>query len=234
MSDEPLTETDIAHLPEPVKRYIRYSGALGKAKVYNFKITFSGKIRKDEQSEWMPFTSEQYNFMNIPTRLFFMKATMKMMPVAGYHSFVNGDAFMDIRLFSLAKVQYQEGTEMDIAETVTFFNDMCCAAPATLIDSRIQWTEVDGNKVKASFSNNNIRISAWLYFNAKGELINFISNDRYAADVKKQLPWATPLKNYKNLNGHQIFGSAETIYTYPTGDLCYGTFELKDIEYNCK
>ncbi len=30
--------------------------------------------RKNEQSEWMPFTSEQCNFMCVPTRLFFLKA----------------------------------------------------------------------------------------------------------------------------------------------------------------
>ncbi|MBK9257316.1 MAG: hypothetical protein IPM42_17735 [Saprospiraceae bacterium] len=51
-----LSETDIQSLPEPVKKYIRYSGCIGKPKVNNFKIEFEGKIRKDEQSEWMPFT----------------------------------------------------------------------------------------------------------------------------------------------------------------------------------
>jgi hypothetical protein len=80
----------------------------------------------------MPFTSEQYNFMDASTRLFFMKAVMKGLPLSGFHSFTNGDAFMDIRLLSLFKVQYQSGKEMGIAETVTFFNDMCCMAPASL------------------------------------------------------------------------------------------------------
>jgi hypothetical protein len=155
-----LTETDILELPEPVKKYLRFTGSIGKSEVNNFKIEFIGKIRKDEQSEWMLFSSEQYNFMHTPTRLFFMKAVMKSLPVAGYHCFKNGDAFMDIRLFSLFKVQYQEGVEMDLSETVTFFNDMCCLAPPTLIDKRIKWFVVESNKVKASFTNNNITVSA--------------------------------------------------------------------------
>jgi len=232
-----LTEADIRALPEPVKKYMRFTGALNQPKVNNFKVVFEGQIRKNEQSEWMPFTSEQYNFLDASTRLFFMKATMKGLPVAGYHCFQNGDAFMDIRLFSLFRVQYQTGKEMGIAETVTFFNDMCCMAPATLIDQRIQWLEVEGNKVKASFTNNNITITADLYFNDAGELVNFISNDRYATgdnNTVQQLPWATPLKDYKNLNGHRLAGYAETIYTYPEGDLCYGQFRLTDVEYNCK
>lgn len=138
-SNSELTETDIQYLPEAVKKYLRYTGSVGKPKVNNFKFEFSGKIRKNEQSEWMPFTSEQFNFMETPTRLFFMKAVMKNLPVAGYHCYNNGHAFMDIRLFSLVKVQFQDGDEMAKAETVTFFNDMCCMAPATLIDKRISW-----------------------------------------------------------------------------------------------
>jgi len=221
-------------LPEPVKKYLRYTGSIGKPKVNNFKIEFTGKIRKDEQSEWMPFTCEQYNFMETPTRLFFMKAAMKGLPIGGYHCFKNGVAFMDIRLFSLFKVQYQDGAEMNLSETVTFFNDMCVVAPPTLIDKRIKWLEVGSNKVKASFTNNNITVSAWLYFNDKGELINFISDDRYAGDTGKQFPWATPLKDYHEINGYKLMGNAETIYSYPDRDLVYGTFKLIRIKYNCK
>jgi hypothetical protein len=234
ISDSILTETDINYLPEPVKKYLRYTGAIGKPKVNNFKVKFDGKIRKNEESEWMTFTSEQYNFQESATRLFFMDAVMKNLPVAGFHCFKNGKAFMDIRLLSLLKVQYQDGEEMNVAETVTFFNDMSCMAPATLIDKRIQWLEVENNKVKAEFTNNNITISAWLYFNEKGELINFISNDRYAADAGKRLPWSTPIKDYKEMNGRMIPGYAEAVYTYPTGDSAYGTFSFTDIEYNVK
>jgi hypothetical protein len=229
-----LTESDMQHLPDPVKKYLRFTACIGKPKVNNFKIEFIGEIRKNEQSEWMPFTSEQYNFMETPTRLFFMKAIMKNIPVAGYHCYNNGDAFMDIRLFSLFKVQFQEGAEMDMAETVTFFNDMCCMAPATLIDKRISWQEIGENIVKATFTNNGITITANLYFNEVGELINFKSDDRYNADARTKLPWATPLKNYKEINGYKLASYAETIYTYPDRDLCYGNFKILSIKYDNK
>lgn len=230
--DSVLAEADIAHLPEPVKKYLYYTGAIGKPKVNYFRIAFTGKIRKNEQSEWIPFTSEQYNFMETPTRLFFMKAVMKGLPVAGYHCFHNGNAFMDIRLFSLFKVQFQDGAEMDQAETVTFFNDMCCMAPATLIDKRITWQEANENSVNATFTNNGIVINAQLFFNEVGELVNFKSNDRYNAEAGRKLPWATPLKGYNEINGRSLAGYAETIYTYPDRDLCYGTFEITAVSYN--
>lgn len=236
-SESILTETDIAHLPQPVKKYLYYTKSVGQPKIASFKVEFRGKIRKNEQSEWMPFTSEQYNFIAASKRFFFMNATMKHLPVAGFHSFRNGNAFMDIRLLSLFKVQYQSGKEMDKAETVTFFNDMCCLAPATLIDERIKWLEIDGNQVKVSFTNNHITVTAWLYFNDRGELINFVSNDRYVFEkenVMKKIPWETPLKNYREMNGYKLASYAETIYRYPDGDLRYGVFNISDVQYNCE
>ena len=142
---------------------------------------------------------------------------------------------MDIRLLSLFKVAYQSGMEMGIAETVTFFNDMCCMAPATLIDQRIKWLDSSSNTAHAAFSNNGITISARLYFNDTGELVNFISEDRYAAgdnNTMQRLRWATPLKDYREVDGYRLATRAEAIFTYPVGDLCYGTFNLRHITYN--
>lgn len=229
---EIMTESDILHLPEPVQKYLRYTGSVGKPKVHNFRVDFSGKIRKNEKSEWMPLTSTQYNFMEVPARLFFMNAIMKTLPVAGYHCYKNAKAFMDIRLFSLLPVQFMDGSDMDLAETVTFFNDMCVLAPATLIDRRIQWLEVAGNKVNASFVNKGNQITAWLYFDDVGELINFSSEDRFDFDAGKRLKWSTPIGNYQNVDGYRIATSAEAVYHYPHGEVVYGTFELKKLSYN--
>lgn len=231
-NDELLSESDLDDLPEPVKKYIRISGGVGKPKVQAFKVTFKGAIRKNEGSEWMPFTSEQYNFMKDPTRLFFMKATMMHLPVAGYHRYVKGSASMDIRLLSVFRVQYADGNAMNEAETVTFFNDMCCMAPATLIDERIKWMEIKGDSVHASISCNGICIKAWLIFSDTGELLNFTSDDRLDSNAGEKLPWSTPLKKYVERNGYNIASEAETIYSYPSGDFCYGKFQLENVEYN--
>jgi len=237
MKDTILTKEDISHLPELVQKYLHYTGCIGKPKVNNFRIDFSGKIRSHEAKEWMELTSEQYNFIPEPTRFFFLDATKKQLPLAGFHSFKNGTAYMDIRLLSMFKVQYMEGKEMNISETVTFFNDFCCLAPAALIDDRIQWLETEGNKVKASFTFNGVTVSAWLYFNEKGELVNFVSEDRYAASedgTSTRLKWSTPLRDYKMINGYKLASYAEAIYTYPDGDFTYATFTVKNIYFNTK
>jgi len=233
-ADEILTEQDLKPLPDPVQRYIRYTGAVGKPKVNNFRVDFTGKIRSKEQGVWMPFTSRQYNFLNTPTRLFFLQAVMMQLPVEGYHRYLNGSAVMDIRLLSLFRVQYADGPDMNVAETVTFFNDMCIMAPATLIDPRITWLDSDSVNVKASFRSNNITITATLFFNHDGQLINFESNDRMNAEENRRMRWTTPIKEYAEINGHRLGGLAETVYTYPTEDFSYGEFRMTNVAYNLK
>ncbi len=233
-TNELLTERDIEHLPFPIIKYLHYTRVIGKPNVFNFYANFNGLIRS-KTSEWMDLQSEQYNAINIPSRFFFMDATMKHLPVAGYHCYKNGNASMDIRLLSISQVEHQAGNEMNEAETVTFFNDMCCLAPATLIDRRIKWTEADSTKVKAQFTINNITINAWLYFNVAGELINFTSENRYALmedGTMKQLKWSTPLSNYKLYNGVKLASEAQLWYQYPGENFCYGRFTLKNVSYN--
>jgi hypothetical protein len=230
-----LTVDDISKLPLPIQRYIIYSGSINKPVIKNFKIKFKGQIRKDTQSDWMPFTTEQYNFIDPPTRLFYMNATMKGLPVSGYHAYKNGTAIMDIRLLSLFTVQNQSGREMDIAETVTWFNDLCLFAPAALIDKRITWEPMDSLTSKATFSDQSITISAILYFNEHGELINFISDDRYqiaSDDDIKPARFSTPAKDYVEINGHRIPSYGEAVWNLAEGDLTYGQFHVRDIEYN--
>jgi len=71
-----LTGKDIAHLPASVQKYIRYSGAMGKEKVDNFRAVFQGRFKTSPDSEYLDVTTIQYNFFNPPARIFFMESSM--------------------------------------------------------------------------------------------------------------------------------------------------------------
>ena len=139
---------------------------------------------------------------------------------------------MLIKVASLITVANAKGAEM-----VTLFNDMCLFAPATLIDKRIQWQTIDSLTVKGSLENNGLKVTAFLYFNEKGELINFVTDDRYyspTGKTYKRAKWSTPVKNYKEISGIKAPTEGETIWHFTEGDFCYAKFKLKKIEYNCK
>ncbi len=226
-----LSESDIVSLPVPVQKYIRYVGAIGKPIIKNIKVVFDGEIR-DKGKDFFKFTSIQYNFFDDPTRFFFMKAKMYGTTVPGYHCYQNATASMQVKLLGLFNVVNVKGNEMNKAETVTVFNDMCLMAPATLIDKRIVWTVIDSLSAKATFTNGSNKITATLYFNEKGQLVNFISDDRYAISDMKQYRFSTPTKEYRRLYGMNVLKYGEAVWHYPEGEFVYGKFNLKSIEYN--
>ncbi|GAT63624.1 DUF6544 family protein [Paludibacter jiangxiensis] len=230
-SSDLLTEKDMHHLPEPVKRYLRYVGVVNKPKVKNFRVVFEGEMR-DKGKDFFPFVAEQYNFFANPARLFFMKGRMFGIEVPGYHKYTNAKARMDIRLFGLIPVIKKSGPVMDKTETVTLLNDMCLLAPASLIDKRIEWQPINDSMTKAIFTNENITVSAILYFNAEGQLVNFTSNDRTAIAYMKEFPFSTPVTEYKNINGYNLISKGDAVWHYPDGKFVYGKFTLKEIQYN--
>ncbi len=226
-----LTASDIQHLPVPLQNYLKYAGVLNKPKVKNFRVKFEAEMRGRDQ-DWFPLTAEQYNFYDSYERLFFMKAKVKGLPAQGYHLYKEGMSSMNVKLFSLFPVVKVSGPEMFKAETVTVFNDMCFLAPATLIDPDIKWEEIDDRTVNATFTNKAVSISATLYFNDEGQLVNFVSDDRYDVNEMKQYRFSTPLKEYQEINGYRLASYGEAIWHYPEGEFVYGKFTLKEIEYN--
>ena len=236
LSPDIITEDDLKHLPPVVNKYLHYVGVVGKEKVHSMRALCKGKIRSNPGDSWMNLTSEQYNFFDDPTRIFYIRASKTRIPVVGLHLYKNVSASMTIKLLGLIKVVDARGPEMNQAETVTILNDMCLLAPATLISKNIQWEEVDSLSVRAKYTNGNITISAILYFNDKGEIVNFISNDRYALEGKtyKIYPWLSPIKGYTEINGIKLVSQASVEYQRPDTTFSYGEFTLKEVEYNCK
>ena len=236
MQQPPVLEEDIRHLPAPVQKYLKYAGVVGKPRVQNVRARFSGGIKPRLGGDFLGFVSQQYNFFDDPTRVFYIKSAMYGIPFDGLHLYKGPTATMQIRIASLIQIVDAKGPEMNQGETVTLFNDMCMLAPARLIDRNIAWRSVDSLTVEAKYSNKGITITAMLFFNDGGELINFTSDDRFeSADGKtyNQYRWSTPLANYRDIGGRRIASYGETMWDTPEGKFTYGKFNLLEVEYNC-
>jgi hypothetical protein len=230
-----LSETDVQHLPDSVQKYLRYSGAIGKPKVNNFRLAFDGKMKQKMGAKWMDISSEQYNFYDDYARLFYIKSSLFGIPFDGLHAYIGNKATMQIKVAFFFQVVDAKGEKMDQSDTVTLFNDMCVFAPATLIDKNIQWEQVDPLTVEAKFTNADMTVAAALYFNEKGELINFISDDRYYTENGEKYinyRWSTPISGYTDFNGRKVPASGEAIWHTPEGEFVYARFGLTEIEYN--
>ncbi len=230
-------EDDLSELPEAVRRYVRVTGSVGQPQVMSFRATWKGRIRSSASEPWMAFDAEQYNFYRgTPSRLFFMDATMKGLPVDVFHRFVGDAATFRVRLLSLFTMVNAKGPVMNRGETVTLFNDLCVLAPSMLVDRAIEWREVDAHTVRARYTRGAETIGAELTFNDAGELVDLASDDRpsASADGKSFTPqrWTTPLRNYRSFGPRRVSTFGETRYDAPSGSYAYGEFELVSVDYN--
>jgi hypothetical protein len=237
LSDRPiLAEADIGHLPEPVQRYLRYTGAIGKPQVRNFRARFRGRMKRKMDGSWMEIEARQHSFFDDPARVFYIRSSMFGIPFDGLHLYTGDSATMQIRVASLVPIVDARGEKMRQGETVTFFNDMCLLAPATLIDRAIEWETVDSLVARARFTNKGQTIAAALSFNEEGRLTNFQSNDRYLSSDGKtysSYPWSTPVRTYRDFAGRKVPLDAEAVWHTPEGEFPYAQFTLEEIEYNC-
>lgn len=231
-----LSDSSLQNLPATVAKYLRYSGVVGKPVINNFRAVFSGRMKTSLESSWMDIASRQYNFYDDDrARVFYVSSTLYGMPFEGLHRYTGNAATMKIKVASLVEVVDAKGKEMNQGETVTMLNDMCILAPATLISNDIRWETIDSLTVRATFTNRGNTISAVLHFNQKGELVNFVSGDRYLSSDGRTYylyPWSTPIRDYKDFDGRRVPTYGEAMWFTPDGPFTYANFYITDIEYN--
>lgn len=233
--DALVTEADLALLPEPVATYVRLSGAVGQPRVTTFRALIHGRIRSGANASWMDFTGEQVNtYGPQPSRVFFMDATMFGLPVDVLHVFAGSAATMRVKACSVMPMVNAAGPDMDRAETVTVFNDLCVLAPAALVEAPVAWTTIDDDHVQGTFTNGAQTVTADLMFH-DGLLVDFFSDDRMAASrggsSLTAQRWSTPLWDYRTINARQVATHGEGRWHAP-GEFAYLEFILDDITYN--
>ena len=234
--DAPLvTEADLAPLPEPVRRYLRVTRAVGQPRVRSYRIRFTGRIRSAPEAVWMPFEAEQQSFADEPTRLFLMRASMFGLPVEAFHRLIGGHATMQVKVAGLVPMADARGHEMDRAETVTLFNDMCLLAPGTLVGPGITWEPVDTSSARARFTQGGHTITATLLFDDGGRLVNFESDDRSRSSPDgsfTKLRFSTPVRDYRDFGPLRLAGYGEARWRLPAGEFTYGEFTIRDVVTN--
>jgi hypothetical protein len=201
-----VTERDLARLPSPVAEYVRASGAVGRPRVVGFAATIEGRIRGGRDAAWMTFTGTQVNtFGADQTRVFFLDATMKGLPADVLHTYVAGQARMQVRAASVVRVVDVCGPALTRAETVTLLNDLVVFAPAAVVDAPITWESVDERCARATYTSAGHTVSAELLFDESHRLVDFVSDDRAALseDGKVLTPqrWSTPISEHRDIDG---------------------------------
>ena len=200
-----LTLADLHGLPDPVRRYIQRSGAVGRPRPQNMRVVMDATMYR-KPGHPMRARSVQYSFFGRPTRLFLMDARMFGLPVRALHVYRQETATFTVRVASTVNMVNLRGEEISAAETVTVLNDLCLMAPGALVDPRLAWDSADDRSATVTFTNGPHVVTATLVFNERDELVDFWSDDRPDSGTGTFVPmrWSTPVSEYRDLDGRHI------------------------------
>jgi hypothetical protein len=230
----PLEVGDLAALPDPVRRYIERSGAVGRPRPQNMRVVLHANMYRKPGQAPMQARSVQYSFFGRPARLFLMDARMFGLPVRALHVYRQERATFTVRVASTVNMVDLRGQGISAAETVTVLNDMCLMAPGSLVDPRLAWSALGDRSAAVSFTNGPHAVTATLVFNDRDELIDFWSDDRPDSSAGTFVPmrWSTPVTEYRDDDGRHRLHRGSAVYLRPDGPFTYGEFTVCSIQYD--
>ncbi len=230
----PLAIGDLADLPDPVRRYVARSGAVGRPRPQNMRVVLDATMYRAPGQAPMRARSVQYSFFGRLTRLFLMEARMFGLPVRALHVYREERATFTVRIASTVNMVDLGGEQISAAETVTVLNDMCLMAPGTLLDPRLAWGAVDSRSASVTFTNGPHAVTATLVFNERDELVDFWSDDRPDSSSGTFVPmrWSTPVAEYRDLDGGHLLHRGGAVYHRPDGPFTYGEFTMRSLQYD--
>ncbi len=228
-----VTAAMIAHLPEPVQRYMTFTGVVGKPWIETVSLKYAGQFRLGAGKPWMGIRVHQVYTTNPPG--FQWKARFKLygLPlVSGLDTYKNGQGHMFGKLAGLYTLFDARDEETLQGTMLRYLNEMTWF-PTAYLGENITWQAVNDNSADATFSHAGKSVSARFYFDDEGRLLTFIAQRYGTLDGKSALrPWATPMTAYGPFAGLNLPGEGLAVWQLPGGDLPYITVRLTDLVYN--
>jgi hypothetical protein len=232
---EIVTDADLAPLPEPVQRYLHYAQVVGKPRVRCAKARQTGRMRMSPTQNWMPVEAVQYSTLAGPlSRTWYARIKAGPLPLfTGADRYDNGAGSMQIRLLSLFPVVDAHGLEMDVSALIIFVNDMLMW-PSAFLSDFLRWEPIDATAARLHASLHNREFTAELYFNAAGQLIDFVTDDRFRSvgNTYERTRWSTPLRAYREVNGVCIPTEGDAIWHLPEGEFAYIQVSIGEVGYD--
>ena len=229
---EVVTEADLEALPEPVQRYLRYTGVVGMERIRAVRLRQQGSMRIKVGGPWLALKAVQYYTTDPPA--FLWRGSVKPMPllwVTARDRYREGRGNMVIRLLSLFKIADTRAPELDQGTLLRYLSEGIWF-PTVYLEDYIQWEAIDSVSARATMSFGGVTASAVFYFNELGQLTNLVAERYMEENGEYRLEtWATPIEEYGELNGIMIPVSGRAVWYLESGDFPYIQVDITDIEY---
>ena len=233
MKDGFVTAEMLTGLPEPVQRYMAYTGVVGKAWIESVRLQQRGRFRTGPARSWLDMTAEQHYTTDPP--FFLWKANFK---IAGFplirarDRYESGHAHMFGKIAGLFTIFDVRGEKLDQGAMLRYLSEMIWF-PAAFLGENISWKSVDELSARVTLSDHGKEVSGILHFDAEGKFRNFTTQRYREVDGDFSLdPWSTPIIEYGERAGLMLPVRGTAVWNLDSGDLTYADLQITEIEYN--
>ncbi len=226
-----ISEKRLATLPMPVQRHLRQAGVVGQKIPRLVTLTQKGRIRSAPDSGWMEFTAEETYSTNPPAFVWRVWFPSRATPVVfGRDHYLDGDGRITMKLLGTVPVADVGGSAaMNEASLMRYLNEIMWF-PAAYAGDNLTWTPVDDTSADVTLTDRGMSVTARLFFDAKGRLINFRAQ-RFNSDSNSIETWETPLDDQGHFAGTNLPISGSAIWQMDTGPFAYIELEVTGVSY---
>jgi hypothetical protein len=229
-----LNEGDLINLPDPVKNWLRKSGALGKPFISYGKVTQIAEMQmKPDQDNWLTAKAIQYTTIDNPAFIWAVDVKMNgLLNFQGRDKFEDGKGEMLIKLNSVFNIVNERGDKLDEGTLQRYIGEMVWF-PSLALSPYISWEQIDGNTAKATMSYKGTTGSGTFYINSNGDVTKF-SALRFKGNETdaKRHHWEMNILDYKTFEGIKVPSKMTSTWKLDDGDWTWLKMEVTDIKYN--
>lgn len=220
-------------LPEPVKRYLAFSGVVGKPWTDTVRLRQSGRFRQSANQSWMPVTAEQLFTTDPPGFVWNARFKIASLPLmSARDSYKDGHGHMFGKMLGLFTIFDAHGPQIDQGTLLRYLGEMIWF-PTAFLGENITWQSVDENTAQVTLRDGSQTVSARMSFDDLGRPVSFNAQRYRELNGAYELhAWSVPMTDFAERCGLTIPVHGMVTWNLPAGDLPYYEWNITEVEYN--
>ncbi|MDD5263421.1 MAG: hypothetical protein PHU43_01120 [Candidatus Bipolaricaulis sp.] len=232
-ADQVVTEASLEPLPEPVQRWLRSAGVVGRQVPATVRLRQEGAIRQAPDAPWMRFSADQYYTIDPTSFIWRVSATASPgFFIRGVDELRDGRGAMRMVVLGLFTVVNASGADMDQGAALRYLQEIVWF-PFAALARNISWEAVDENSARATLTVGEGSVDGLFTFASDGRVVGFKAT-RYRSEQPASVlrTWRVPLRDHAAFDGVLVPTSGEATWDLDGGTFTYITAKIVELDYD--
>ncbi len=229
-----VTEEELLRLPEPLARYLRFAGVVGRPRISTVRLWHSGRFKPGSDQPWLPITGEYSITTRKPSFSWYGKIRIAPgLGIAAFDSYYDGQGRMQVKALSAFTLADDQSPQVDHSAFGRCVAEMTLAPSFFLDRGFVSCSESGRDQLNCHVGDGHFATDADLRVNPDGSLATIAvrrSFDRGAG--KASLERFTAQGSMpRSFGGLRLPSQLDGYWNLPEGDLHYVSFVVDRVEY---